>query len=67
MQNELNQEQIDAMLRAARSGGATEAGPAQKKETRVELWDVRRAGQIRREQLQAITQLHEGFARSRSS
>jgi flagellar motor switch protein FliM len=62
MQNELNQEQIDAMLRAARSGGGGEAGGA--KEARVELWDVRRGGQIRREQLQAITQLHEGFARS---
>ena len=61
MQNELNQEQIDAMLRAARSGGA-DAG--QTKEPRIELWDVRRAGQIGREQLQAITQLHENFARS---
>ena len=30
----------------------------------VELWDVRRAGQIGREQLQAITSLHEGFARN---
>ncbi|MGD0570058.1 MAG: FliM/FliN family flagellar motor switch protein [Candidatus Sulfotelmatobacter sp.] len=60
MQNELNQEQIDAMVRAARSGGQAEAA----REPRVELWDVRRAGQIRREQLQAITQLHEGFARS---
>jgi flagellar motor switch protein FliM len=62
MQNELNQEQIDAMVRAARSGGVGEAGRV--KEPRVELWDVRRAGQIGREQLQAITQLHEGFARS---
>jgi flagellar motor switch protein FliM len=62
MQNELNQEQIDVMLRAARSGTGTEAGRA--KEPNVELWDVRRAGQIGREQLQAITQLHEGFARS---
>jgi len=63
MQNELNQEQIDAMVRAAGHGAA---GPAQAKEPRVELWDVRRAGQIGREQLQAITQLHEGFARSLS-
>jgi len=62
MQNELNQEQIDAMVRAARSGGGNDAG--QTKEPKVERWDVRRAGQIRREQLQAITQLHEGFARS---
>jgi flagellar motor switch protein FliM len=60
MQNELNQEEIDAMVRKARSGGGAE----QAKEPRVELWDVRRAGQIGRSQLQAITQLHEGFARS---
>lgn len=62
MQNELNQEQIDAMVRAARTGAGADAGHA--KEPRVEPWDVRRAGQIRREQLKAITQLHEGFARS---
>jgi flagellar motor switch protein FliM len=61
MQNELNQEQIDAMVRAARGGGA-DAGQA--KEPKLEPWDVRRAGQIGREQLKAITQLHEGFARS---
>jgi flagellar motor switch protein FliM len=30
----------------------------------VELWDVRRAGQNGREQLRAITGLHEGFARN---
>lgn len=62
MQNELNQEQIDAMVRAARSGGRADASPA--KQPKVEPWDVHRAGQIGREQLQAITQLHEGFARS---
>ena len=62
MQNELNQQQIDAMVRAARSGGRADAGQAG--EAKVEPWDVRRAGQIRREQLEAITQLHEGFARS---
>ncbi len=62
LQNELNQEQIDAMVRAARTGGAVEASLA--KEPKVELWDPRRAGQIGREQLQSITQLHEGFARS---
>ena len=62
MQNELNQEEIDAMVRAARSGGRADAGQA--KEPKVEPWDVRRAGQIGREQLLAITQLHEGFARS---
>jgi flagellar motor switch protein FliM len=58
--NQLSQEQIDAMARAGRSGGRAEAAW----EPKVELWDVRRAGQIGRKQLQAITQLHEGFARS---
>ncbi len=62
MEKVLNQEEIDAMVRQARSGGAAESAlPAQ---PRVELWDVRRAGQIGREQLQAITTLHEGFARN---
>lgn len=62
MKQVLNQEEIDAMIRAARSGGGAESGQARL--PKVELWDVRRAGQIGREQLQAITQLHEGFARN---
>jgi len=62
MQNELNQEQIDAMVQAARTGGGAKADPL--KEPKVEPWDVLRAGQIGREQLRAITQLHEGFARN---
>jgi flagellar motor switch protein FliM len=62
MKQVLNQEEIDAMMRAARSGVGADSGQA--KQPRIELWDVRRAGQIGREQLQAITQLHEGFARN---
>jgi flagellar motor switch protein FliM len=62
MQGELNQEEIDAMVRAARSGGRTDSRGAM--EPRVEPWDVRRAGQIGRTQLQAITRLHEIFARN---
>jgi flagellar motor switch protein FliM len=62
MQNVLNQEEINAMVQAARSGGLADVGAP--KEPKVEPWDVRRAGQIGREQLQAITQLHEGFART---
>jgi flagellar motor switch protein FliM len=61
MEKVLNQQEIDAMVRAARSGGAEEQAAAM---PRIELWDARRAGQIGREQLQAITLLHEGFARS---
>jgi flagellar motor switch protein FliM len=62
MEKVLNQEEIDAMVRAARSGGKTALQPAAMPQ--VEAWDVRRAGQIGREQLQAITLLHEGFARN---
>jgi flagellar motor switch protein FliM len=61
MEKVLNQEEIDTMVRAAREGGGGETLPTQPK---VEPWDVRQAGQIGREQLQAITQLHEGFARN---
>jgi flagellar motor switch protein FliM len=61
MQGGLNQQEIDAMVRAARSGGQAETG---RKEPKVEPWDIRRAGQIGRDQLRAITQLHEGFARN---
>jgi flagellar motor switch protein FliM len=50
------------MVRAARAGGGADAG--QSREPKVEPWDVQGAGQIGREQLQAITQLHEGLARS---
>jgi flagellar motor switch protein FliM len=57
----LNQEQIDAMVRAARGGGATSPQARQKN---VSPWDVRQAGQIGREQMRSITSLHEGFARN---
>jgi len=62
MEKVLNQEEIDAMVEAARSGGRAEAAIAVS--PRVEPWDLRRAGQIGREQLEAITLLHEGFARN---
>ncbi|HVN18425.1 MAG TPA: FliM/FliN family flagellar motor switch protein [Dongiaceae bacterium] len=62
MQKVLNQEEIDAMVRAARGGSHSQ--PEKRSQPHVEPWDVRRAGQIGREQLQTITLLHEGFARN---
>jgi flagellar motor switch protein FliM len=62
MQKVLNQEEIDAIVRALRSGAKPPSTPAAP--VHVEPWDVRRAGQIGREQLQAITLLHESFARN---
>ena len=62
MEKVLNQEEINAMVRAARSGIQADASiPAQ---PAVEPWDLHRAGEIGREQMQAITMLHEGFARN---
>jgi flagellar motor switch protein FliM len=62
MPNELNPGEISVRLPATPGAGSAEANPAN--ELKVEPWDVRRAGQMGREQLQAITKLHEGFARS---
>ncbi|MGA9643598.1 MAG: FliM/FliN family flagellar motor switch protein [Terriglobales bacterium] len=66
MEKVLNQGEIDAMARAALSGQAGSAsapttGPL------VQPWDIRQAGQIGREQLRAINQLHESFARTLST
>src|SRR5579864_3595334 len=60
MEKVLNQEEIDAMVRSARSAPS----PAAKPGVPAERWDVRGAGQIGREQLLAINSLHEGFARN---
>ena len=57
MDKVLNQQEIDDMVRAARGGGLS-AEPV------VTRWDYRQAGRIGREQLESISALHEGFARS---
>ena len=62
MEKVLNPQEIDAIVRAVRSGKAPDTVMAAN--SQAEPWDVRRAGQMGREQLQAITQLHEGFARN---
>ena len=61
MEKVLNQEEIDAMVRSARSGASEPAAPSQ---PLFEPWDVRRAGQIGHDQLLAINSLHEMFARN---
>lgn len=59
MEKVLNQEEIDAMVRVAR-GKAAESSTS----SRVKPWNFLEAGQIGREPLRAITQLHEVFARN---
>lgn len=61
METVLNQEEIDAMVQAAHGAPA---GSESRTAAEVELWDIHRASQIGRDQLQAITLLHEGFARN---
>ncbi len=63
MEKVLNQQEIDDMVRAARVGNVAAASTAPV----VQPWDVRQAGQIGREQLRAINQLHETFARNLTS
>jgi flagellar motor switch protein FliM len=60
MEKVLNQQEIDDMVRKARTGNVTagSTGPI------VQPWDIRQAGQIGSEQLRAINQLHENFARN---
>ena len=59
MEKVLNQQEIDAMVRSARGSGGAAA-----KSAVVRPWDVRQSGQMGREQVQSISDLHEGFARN---
>jgi flagellar motor switch protein FliM len=60
MEKVLNQQEIDDIVRRVRSANAAagSTGPV------VQPWDIRQAGQIGSEQLRAINQLHESFARN---
>ncbi len=60
MEKVLNQEEIDAMVRAAR-GLAPQRSDLSAK---VQPWDFRKIGQIGREPLRSLTQLHESLARN---
>jgi len=62
MQRVLNQEEIDAIVQAAR--GQTSSGPRQEKS--VQSCDFRQAGQLSRELVQAVSGMFEGFARNLS-
>ncbi len=63
MQRVLNQEEIDAIVQAAR--GQTSATGA-KEQKSVQSCDFRQAGQLSRELVQAVNGLFEGFARNLS-
>ncbi len=64
MEKVLNQEEIDALFRAAR--GMTTAEPPIAAALSVEPWNLHEAGRLRKDQLHSISQLHESFARNLS-
>ena len=59
MERVLSQEEIDAMIRAAR-GEADGAGTG----AAAEPWDARESGHLGKDQVRAISQPHEVFARN---
>jgi flagellar motor switch protein FliM len=61
MDPDLNQTEIDRLVRAARRA-APAAAPG-RSVPEVVAWDVLKAGQIGREHVQLLTSLHENFAR----
>ena len=63
MQRVLNQEEIDAIVQAAR--GQTSVAVA-KEQRSLQSCDFRQAGQLSRELVQAVNGLFEGFARNLS-
>jgi flagellar motor switch protein FliM len=64
MDKVLNQEEINAIVEKARGG---QPGADGQPEPVVQSWDIRQAGQIGSEQMRAINQLHEVFARNLSN
>lgn len=60
MEKVLNQEEIDAMVRAAR-GNVAGVSTSQ---TKIQPWDISKVGQIGREPLRSLTELHESVARN---
>ncbi|HYH00164.1 MAG TPA: FliM/FliN family flagellar motor switch protein [Terriglobales bacterium] len=61
MEKVLNQEEIDAVFRAAR-GAASDGGSSNERKTTP--CNFRQAGQIGSDQVRSISALHEGFARN---
>jgi flagellar motor switch protein FliM len=60
----LNQEEIDAIFRAVRSGESGARTENADRGRKIEEWNFRQAGQINKEQVRSIGSLHEGFARN---
>jgi len=65
MEKVLNQEEIDQLFRAAQKGPAAPAATAVAKN--VTRFDLRQVGQISKDQVRALSLLHESFARNISS
>jgi len=62
MEKVLTQEEIDALFRAAWGAGKSGSNPV--RSVQMERWNLHEAGRLRKEQLHALSQLHESFARN---
>jgi len=62
MEKILNQEEIDQLFQAAQKGKL--GGPGGASQKQVTRFDIREIGQINKEQVRAVSILHENFARS---
>ncbi len=60
MEKALSQDEIEALFQAANGGPQSSSQPTGA--IRVDSWDLRQAGMLRKEQLHSISQLHETFA-----
>jgi len=63
MEKILNQEEIDALFRATQNGQVPSGGKRASQKTVTEF-SLRETSQINKEQVRALTNLHEGFARN---
>lgn len=63
MEKILNQEEIDALFRAAQGRDAQKPTSAPKHRS-ITAWNSRLAGQISKEQVRSVSLLHDGFARN---
>ncbi|MBI1749413.1 MAG: flagellar motor switch protein FliM [Acidobacteria bacterium] len=62
MEKILNQEEIDVLFRAAQGGKTSDAAPEKRRV--INSWNLRESGQLTKEQVRAVSSLHDNLARN---